>query len=301
MRDSIVTRHLSVALFLIVACQAETHNAGRTLLGIFAQARDDAWAVGEEGATLHWDGDRWIKVDSGTTKTLRAVAGFTSRDLWAVGEAGALHWGGSSWSTFLEPTDLGDRLNGLWAGDRAYTWAVGDLAVFQWNSQSALFDAFGTPSLRGIWGSSATGVWVVGLSGAVAQFRGGELGSALWSVFPGVTSSDLLAVWGSGADDVWAAGENGIIVHWNGSTWSLSQSGTTRALLSVWGTDPTNVWMVGENGTILRWNGTQWSMVASPTDRHLFAVSGSGPNDIWAVGQGGTVLHWAGDAWRSRS
>jgi hypothetical protein len=65
--------------------------------GVAAFAPDDVWAVGFSGAiarTLaeHWNGSAWTVVPtangntaSGGTNVLRAVAGVSTVDLWAVG------------------------------------------------------------------------------------------------------------------------------------------------------------------------------------------------------------------------
>jgi hypothetical protein len=61
-----------------------------TLNGISVLSDSDAWAVGERGA-LHWDGNTWTAVDT-PHQGLQAVSGVAPDDVWAVGEQGVMHY-----------------------------------------------------------------------------------------------------------------------------------------------------------------------------------------------------------------
>lgn len=53
----------------------------------------DGWAVGYDGAILHWDGSSWTKVASPTDKSLGSIKMVSTSDGWAVGRSGTiLHW-----------------------------------------------------------------------------------------------------------------------------------------------------------------------------------------------------------------
>jgi hypothetical protein len=56
-------------------CWAHPLPEGNTLLAVWGAASADVWAVGERGAILHWDGQRWSPVASPTQEFLRCVWG----------------------------------------------------------------------------------------------------------------------------------------------------------------------------------------------------------------------------------
>jgi len=68
--------------------------------------------------------------------------------------------------------------------------------------------------LLGLWGSDASDLWAVGLSGALIHGDG-----QAWSSATDVTRLDLWSISGTAADDVWTVGAKGTILHWNGTSW----------------------------------------------------------------------------------
>jgi hypothetical protein len=123
-----------------------------TLLGVSADATNDAWAVGFKGAngqTLakHWNGSKWNdvatpNVGSGTNR-LEAVLALSPNNAWAVGystPANAdrepkrtliLHWDGKIWKVVPSPNvgpkthSPSNRLSGLTANSPNDIWAFG--------------------------------------------------------------------------------------------------------------------------------------------------------------------------------
>jgi hypothetical protein len=67
------------------------------LYGAWGSGPSDIWAVGDGGATQHWNGSAWTSVASGTTRSLRGVWGSGPDDVWAVGYGGTIgRWNGAS-------------------------------------------------------------------------------------------------------------------------------------------------------------------------------------------------------------
>jgi photosystem II stability/assembly factor-like uncharacterized protein len=64
--------------------------AGPALNGVWAIAKDDVWAVGEQGALYHYDGQNFSAQTSPTSEALNAVIGFAKDKVFAVGNSGAL-------------------------------------------------------------------------------------------------------------------------------------------------------------------------------------------------------------------
>ena len=78
--------------------------------GVWAPSPGEAFAVGEAGSILHFDGVSWGPMDSGTTADLYAVSGSGSDDVVAVGDAGTvLRYDGVAWTR----VDLGAAAQSL--------------------------------------------------------------------------------------------------------------------------------------------------------------------------------------------
>ncbi|WP_428262798.1 hypothetical protein [Haliangium sp.] len=103
-------------------------GARASLRAVWASRVDEvAFAVGEQGTILRYDGDlgeTWVDMDSGTVRTLHAVWGNSTEEVYVVGERGtALSYNGSIW-TLLDP--MSDRdVTDLWGSRTGRVFAVG--------------------------------------------------------------------------------------------------------------------------------------------------------------------------------
>ena len=243
--------------------------------GIWAFTPDDAWAVGDNGLAMHWDGKAWLPVASNTKNHLSGIWGAGARDIWAVaggvGGEGAfnlIHWDGQSWSPVSADTD---------------------------------------DNLAGVWGTSAHDVWAVGgsgVEGVITHFDG-----VAWHVVFTTPFSNLAGVWGSGPSDIWVAGfafgigapdGNNSLLHWNGSVWSRvaenAPNNQAKVLTSVWEASTGEAWAAGY-GSILHWDGTAWA--PSVSGPYFNRIWGRAPNDVWAAGAG--VVRFNGASWINQS
>jgi hypothetical protein len=94
-----------------------------------------AFAIGQFGTILHWDGTAW-SVDPASSQltdvALNSVAFAPDGQGWAVGDQGTiLHYDGSSWTAELPPADDagGDITSVAVAGSAVYAIAAGNLIV----------------------------------------------------------------------------------------------------------------------------------------------------------------------------
>lgn len=146
-------------------------------------------------------------------------------------------------------------------------------------------------TLRTVWGTSATNVFVGGaadvtFSGATLRLQG-----STWVRTDEVRTT---AIWGSSATDVWAGGDRALR-RWNGTQWQpfISQ-GTVTA---IHGSAADDVWMV-DRSLVSRFDGTNIVFPpALPNNRDWRTVWAFAPNDAWVGGQYGTVAHFDGTAW----
>ena len=129
------------------------------LLGVWGSSTKDLWAVGNNGAILHGDGTGWTQGTSPTTNTLRAVSGSAANDVWAVGDAGTVaHWNGASWSA--TPSNTSTDLFAVWATAN-YVVAVGanGTIIADDGKGFASQTSGATATLRGVWGRSPSDVY----------------------------------------------------------------------------------------------------------------------------------------------
>jgi len=283
----------------------------QALLAVWADTNEDVWAVGDSGTIVHYDGQSWATVPSGTTLQLSAVHGTAPDDVWAVGESGIiLHYDGKVWAK--EPRDPNTNLLGVWTGERDNVWVAGiatdDNLGYLRHWDGSLWEGLEIPvatSLWEVWGTDSTNVWMVGtsvqgmglvLKGAPSQ---GDAGHPVMN-FEALeyTGSSLRGVWGTSPDDVWVAEYEGTIQEWDGTSWH-SDTAPATGLLGLWGAGPNDVWAVGLSGAMVHGDGQAWSESPGVTKRDLWSVSGTDANDAWAVGADGTILRWDGDRWRS--
>jgi hypothetical protein len=266
-----VLRRAWVLVALIAGC-GEPHwslaasNLDRVPLSLWAASPSDVWAVGGalgsggQALVTHFDGNAWTETPTGTMATLWWVHGFSSSDLWMVGEQGlVLHWNGSTLSPSTSGTDR---------------------------------------TLYGVWGTSDSNLWAVGgrpgQDGVILHYDG----NAWSSVTVPVQFVTYFKVWGTGAADVFACGEGGTVVHFDGNAWSKMDTGQppSTTLFTINGRAPNDVYTVGGLGigVALHFDGASWSPLADPALAQvggLAGVSEAADGTVMIVGAGGTKLH----------
>lgn len=294
---------------------------------------------------------------------LSAVTGFSPRDAWAVGEYGTvMRYNGTAWAT-LPSSEVGTSVNlhGIWGRSANDLWIVGDGGtILRWDGRSFTQQASSTgQSLRGVWGSGSSPTFVVGqLGGVLSCPADKKLSCTQLPSGAGVQLGELFftAVFGFGADDVYMAGVEatgsgtiyekgaaGVLLRWDGQRLSRMYTYPSGTLLSLWGyedpgtsqrklwistgdghilrregsefiaedvsagsplrgisgTPPARtggqpeVWAVTDNGRAVHLHGGRWELLQAPT-RELLVGSWSSGADLWAVGTVGTMTHWNG-------
>ena len=234
---------------------------GNILKGIYGTSAADIWAVGDGGTAMHYDGQTWSLVPTGTSRFLRGVWAGSASSAWIVGDAGTvLKWDGSK----LLPETSGSavNLNSVWGSSAANLYAAGDNGVIIRSTGSGAWrpDSSGTTvNLSKVTGSGEQNVWALGANSTILSSSG-----VSWTKQS--VSASLFTVndiWSPGTGDLWVA------------------SGTTAS-----------------NCNVARLNGGQWQVpiatkfCLSP----IRAISGSGPKDVWAAGSETTIGHYtAGD------
>jgi len=189
-------------------------RADLPLLAIAGSSPTAAWAVGERGTVLRWDGQTWTLEPLPTLKTLRGVRA-ESQTVWAVGDSGtALRRSGGVW-TFTDSTSNADLYGVFSIGDSA-AWAVGGQGtILHWNGATWTRFASGiTQDLDGVWGPAENDLWAVGGAGTLLHWDGTQ-----WkSVISGVIT-DLLGIRQTGPNAAVVFGSSGTVLRWDGTDW----------------------------------------------------------------------------------
>ncbi|MFT7625225.1 MAG: hypothetical protein ACI9WU_004416, partial [Myxococcota bacterium] len=225
----------------------------------------DLYAAGNDGAVIHYDGQQWTHMATGTTKDLHAIWGFQkagATELFAVGENGKLlHFQGGSWSTVIT-------------------------------------GSYNT--LRGIFGLSSTNIIAVGDNGTVLKYNGTDWNAVVWDDGATWTTTTFHAVWAHSSSKIWVGGDGGTVIQWDGTDWLDQPTPGSNTVRGMWGVSDQNVWAV-TNGQIWRFK-TDWqNEFDAGTDLHdVWADVASDPGNVtvYATGNNNKVfkrdaLSWA--------
>lgn len=94
--------------------------------GLHGLAPDDIWAVGSPELLMHWNGEAWTIVHTGTN-ALTAVWAVGPDDVWSADEDGEFyHWDGVTWATFPGSNWPINDMRGTAPDD---IWAVGGITT----------------------------------------------------------------------------------------------------------------------------------------------------------------------------
>lgn len=313
-------------------------TVGNTLFDVHGTSANDVWAVGEVGTALHFDGQQWTQVPTGTTATLTGVFARATEDVFVVSLDGqVLHFDGARFlpMPFVDGTPLravggvnsgvlvvGDLgVARLWAGSAWETIdagvrvnlrniggdgpvVVGDSStMLRWNGSGfTVVDDHPTANLFGV--ATAMGrTWVVG-DDATA-----DLQLAPWDWRPRARTlypdSRWYDVWAQD-DEAWVVGEfSGHslgVLHFEGGGGPLPGTANQLPLRGVWGSSPEAVWLVGTYGLRLRGSRTGYDTpVVEAYDPHFNTALARDGSLLVAANAGYLVVDGAQRSLRGRA
>ena len=304
-------------------CWVNPAPQGNDLHDVYASSPRDAWAVGDHGTLLHWDGGRWTPRESGVGERLRAVAGNGPHDVWAVGDLGAaIHSDGDRWQLRRVP-GLPRELGDVWVSPAGHAWAVGGDAVARWDGSGWTVEAVPGARFATVWGSADEDVWAGG-GEFLRRWDGTHWSDVPLPAFskqqqatkPGVarvrgTARDqMLAIFASeesdGVPDLEAFA-------WDGRAWSplparFRAAGGIWALHDLWVPQRDRAWLRLDFSRApvppyhFRRADGRWAQ----EKEHERGLDGMNPSrlggaldgDGWAVGECGGLARWNGRRWK---
>lgn len=214
---------------------AQNSASSNDLNGVFMLDESHAWAVGDDGTIVKFDGSSWTSYGSGETRDVMAVEFIDSDNGWAVGDFGRLY----------HSSDGGET----------------------WSNQNN--DALRTNKYYGVSMISESLGYAAGTSGRIVKYNGNN-----WSNESGTGTTDYFAIDFLNEDFGFAVGKQNKIYHFNGTSWSEHNSGLSGNynLNGVKIIDENLAYVCGNSGTasgdglILKYDGSSWSIDYQNTD-----------------------------------
>jgi hypothetical protein len=265
----------------------------RDLHSVFAVNASNAFAVGDSGRILRFNGTKWTAMTSGPGTVLRSVWGADLGNLFCVGNNG----------TILRFTGFGVLYSGTPTGTCTPATIVDSLGFggAQPGDEVVITDGGGGPN-------TGEKTCILSVNGATITF--GPLLSAApapgttqyiirkgWNPMVSPVSVRLYGIHGLSGSEVYAVGAGGTILNFNGSVWSVMSSPTSKDLHAVFAISSSLIYAVGEGGTILTFNGVSWTDETPPTTENLTGVWADSSLDVFFTGASGTILHFSGSTW----
>ncbi|MDZ7643317.1 MAG: PKD domain-containing protein [Woeseiaceae bacterium] len=256
-------------------------NSGtdQNLNDVWMASADLAYAVGDAGTVIRYDGNVWSPVDVGTTVQLNAVWGTAPDNVWIAGMSGTvLHFDGSAWSAI----SIGAGtlpLNDVWtAGPGAPVYVVGGRGAWrlEGGSWSRVAVQAGTVSLEPPHNMTAirgSDNYVVMTANDAFGLSAGIFVNFSWVALDTASTN---SVWVHDDTFMLAIGEARRLMNGGDpegrSTADWQIYSEAPAGNAVWGTDPQSIWIAGATGTSGRihfFDGT----LGATTDRRLSRIS----------------------------
>lgn len=145
------------------------------LRGIWGNAPNDVWAVGDQGTIIHWDGIEWNKTNLGITTKITAIWGKSSNEIYLVPISGVrssfYKFNGSEWNKIYD--DIGIFSTTLWSA-LSGNLIIGGTSLLEYDG-SSLQQVYIPGRTRGIVkvrGSNINNIFTAGDFGEITHFNG---------------------------------------------------------------------------------------------------------------------------------
>jgi len=247
----------------------------------------EAWAVGEKGAVLHYDGTGWKDEASGPEVDLHDIAGSAWSDAVAVGGDGlVLAFDGSDWRGLDRVTDAELKsVTGFGEGFLAVGSAGALVKISGGSLEASAVDGVEV-DLNGVC-TSGSEVYSVGNKGKIVASKDG----ATWTPVSN-TLQDALRDCVAGDNEVIAVGDMGrILLVSDGKATKAPFATQFNLQRAAAGPDGT-IWIVGDNGVVLKKKKTAGAEFEKVYEEPGLFLHGVHAFDglVVAVGWGGRIL-----------
>ncbi|NLY14312.1 MAG: glycosyl hydrolase [Gammaproteobacteria bacterium] len=294
------------------ACQENT-----PLFAMDGNSQGQAWAVGDNGLILHFDGQNWQQEDSPSQVNLRAVLCSSDNNVYAAGAEGTvlMRDNQGQWVNLNCPLSSGfhallvlDDGSLLLAGGRYFVdqgGFRGELVLYKNGTFKALNFEQTLPRLRAL-KAYKEGVLLVGDQGHLYYLNN-------WRIDKLESNSrhDLMDIIVLSTGEALVVGDFGTIMTATDdftkalalpaqaagkSPWQIMPSPSKNQLWHITEGADGSCYACGEAGTVLHLQGDTWQLLPAPSDLtvHCLWDSGSG---LFAAGQLGKIYRFDGENW----
>lgn len=290
------------------------------LFDIAGREDGHAWAVGDRGTILHYDGQGWSAETSGTRAHLRSVIALADGRVMASGGNGTVlirspqgEWTPLSCpvgSNFTASAQLEDGLV-LLAGGRYFVdpgGFRGDLVLFDGESFVKLFEGMEFSRFRAV-GTVREGIITLGDAGQVHLIRNKRIDRVASG-----TAHDLLGLVKVPGGEALVVGDFGVVLAGDSTAlasfappvqrdaeaanWSRMDSGTDRQLWGLWhDREADRLYACGEEGTVLCLDRGKWERLPPVGELGIHDLARAPDGGLLAVGQLGEIHHFDGHGW----
>lgn len=160
-------------------------DSSSSLLTVFARSMTDVYAAGDTGTLVHYDGNRWHRLNSGTTLDIWQITGLPDGEIYAVAS---------------------DYFNSF-AGS----------VILRIEGDNVVQDQFFSVGQKfGIWGTTDGEAYATG-EGTFHKTNG-----STWQEI--ITPNPRIALWsvtGTRPNNVLVVGSFGAVIHWSGGSWKF--------------------------------------------------------------------------------
>lgn len=290
------------------------------LFAIAGTGDGHAWAVGDRGTILHFNGRDWATESSDTRAHLRAATLLPDGRVLAAGGDGTVlvrsiegFWEKQNCQIHSNFTTALPLLNGqvLLAGGRYFVAAGGfrgDLVIWNGEAFTKLFDGAGFSRFRSL-AAYKSGVVTVGDAGQIHVIRNERIDRV-----DSGTSHDLLGIVSLPTGEAMAVGDFGTVLAGDeaalenfapfvaasqaASLWEPMTSGTDRQLWGLWHDESRGeLYACGEEGTVLCCDRGQWDALPPVGNLGIHTLNRAPNGDLLAAGQMGEIHQFDGTAW----
>ncbi len=157
-------------------------------------------------------------------------------------------------------------------------------------------NSFLTGSIKSIWGTSSSDLYLAGNNGNLAHYNG-----TAWTKINSGTETDIYEIIGilddNGGYNKYCAAENVLLKLDVNSITSRINAEPEMYLTSVWGKNDRMIYTAG-NGVVLYKN-YKWQRLNTNDANTVYKIDGQDYNDIVALSSTKAILHFNGYSWRS--
>lgn len=290
-------------------CWLNPRPDGSTLRALHAVSGSEAWAAGDTGLVLRWNGSSWVPYPIDTRGDMSGVYGRGPDEAFALALDGRVwRFDGERFTeetTGLAPGELG----GLQGCGPSRLFAYGlDRVVFRDDRGWAEVPARPQARLLGLTCASAESLWLAGEDGGAYHVTvRGDRQFTLDRETPLPRPPRLLSLVAVDGETVWAAGIDAasglpqVSRRRPGGVWEpipLPGAAPSATATVFFAASAEDAWIALDDGLLYHVQGAAAAPIHLPVPLNLLAMSGIGPEDVWAVGEGGGILRWNGLRWQ---